>query len=97
MTLLRHAAREDANRAEIVAALKACGWICRRIKWPCDLLITKPGRHMLMAEIKATPKSKLTKAQKDAITDGFSVVVLRSVADVLRLSGVAPPPPEAVR
>lgn len=83
---MRTRARADVNQPEIVAALKACGWKVRNIKWPTDLLIVKPGRQMLLAEVKRDAKAKLTPDQLDAIEDGFQVVVLRSLEDVQRIS-----------
>jgi hypothetical protein len=88
VTLLRHAAREDANRAEIVDALKACGWEVIRLKAPADLLLTKPGRGLKLAEVKTGPKAKFTKAQLAVMARGFEILRLETVADVLRLSRV---------
>lgn len=85
---MRTKARTDANHVAISDALREDGWSIRYLKWPCDLLICKSGRHMLLAEVKTDDKSKLTPSQLDLITDGFPLVVLRTVDDVHRLTAL---------
>jgi hypothetical protein len=82
---MRLRAREDANRPEIVEALKAYGWKIRAVKWPCDLLICRDG-HLFCAEVKVDDKATLTLDQAALIVDGFPFVRLETADDVDRLT-----------
>lgn len=53
MVVRRHAAKVDANQAEIVAALKAAGATVEVIGQPVDLLVGYRGEWILM-EVKAS-------------------------------------------
>lgn len=80
---MRHAARTDANHAEISEALRSVGFGVRYVKWPADLVIAKFGR-MAFVEVK-TEEGHLTSDQRRLIDDGFPVFVVQTVADVERL------------
>ena len=61
---MRHAARVDANQADICAALRNAGanvWI---IGLPVDLLVGYRG-HTFLMEVKTTSKKRLTGLQAD--------------------------------
>lgn len=86
---MRNAARSDGNAREITAALRRCGWQVETIKYPADLLIVKPGRQMLLVEIKRDGKATFTDAQLDIQARGFPLIRIESVADVERLTAGA--------
>jgi hypothetical protein len=71
---MRHAARVDANQAEIVAALRAAGASVWIIGLPVDLLVGYRGKTLAM-EVKTTtgkrnPKpARHTELQKSFILD----------------------------
>lgn len=71
MSLNRHAAKADANQPEIVAALRAAGFVVWHIGWPVDLLVGC-GRAWLPMEIKAGKENenKLTSDQRKFIAVG---------------------------
>ena len=81
----RHAAKRDANEAEIIAALELCGASVVRLsqKGVPDLLIGYRGRTFL-AEVKSA-SGKLTDDQIKFREgwDGDSIAVLRNTDDVL--------------
>jgi len=61
---MRHAARVDVNKTQIVSALRAAGAFVYDLKLPVDLLVGYRNHTWLM-EIKANNKKKLTKLQQD--------------------------------
>jgi hypothetical protein len=61
---MRHAARVDANQAEICAALRNAGALVYIIGLPVDLLVGYKG-HTFLMEIKTTSKKRLTGLQAD--------------------------------
>ena len=61
---MRHAARVDANQAQIVSALRAAGAYVWIIGLPVDLLVGYKG-HTFLVEIKNGPKKSLTGLQAD--------------------------------
>jgi hypothetical protein len=61
---MRHAARVDANQANIVASLRAAGAYVWIIGLPVDLLVGYKN-HTFLVEIKTTSKKRLTKLQED--------------------------------
>ena len=80
---MRNAARTDANEAEIIAALRAAGYVVHRIKFPVDLLVGVPGAWLPM-EVK-TAKGKLTQEQARFLaTAPGPVAVVDSVESALR-------------
>jgi len=62
--MIRRAARVDANQAQIVSALRACGAYVWIIGLPVDLLVGYEGKTFLV-EIKDGPKKTLTRLQQD--------------------------------
>jgi hypothetical protein len=79
-------ARNDANHREITAALRRCGWQICNIRYPADLMITKPGRNILLVEIKRDANAKFTKAQLDIQARGFKLFRIETLEDVVRLT-----------
>lgn len=72
---MRHAARTDANQAEIIRALKSVGISVEYIKKPFDLVIYNPRKaETAFAEVKNPartsddPDSRMTKAQLEFIS-----------------------------
>ena len=61
---MRHAARIDANQAQIVSALRAAGAYVWIISLPVDLLVGYKG-HTFLVEIKTDAKKRLTALQDD--------------------------------
>ncbi len=92
---MRHAARVDANQAEIVAALRKAGASVWIIGLPVDLLVGFRGQSLLM-EVKTVtgkrdPKpSKHTQLQKDFMLEwrGGAVSTVTDVEGALRALGV---------
>lgn len=92
---MRHAARVDANQAEIVAAMRAAGASVWIIGLPVDLLVGHAGKSMPV-EIKTltgkrNPKpSKHTKLQLDfmATWRGGPVATVTDVESALRVLAV---------
>jgi hypothetical protein len=60
---MRYAARIDANKAQIVEALRLRGAYVWDLKLPVDLLVGHNGRTCLV-EIKRDEKAKLTGLQR---------------------------------
>ena len=92
---VRHAARVDANQAEIVAALRQAGASVWIIGLPVDLLVGFRGQSLLM-EVKTTtgkrnPKpARHTELQKGFMLDwrGGAVSTVTDVDGALRALGV---------
>ena len=92
---MRHAARVDANQAEIVAALRAAGASVWIIGLPVDLLVGFRGQSLLM-EVKTVtgkrnPKpSRHTQLQKDFMLTwrGGAVSTVTDVEGALHALGV---------
>jgi hypothetical protein len=68
--VMRHAARVDANQADIVAALRAAGASVWIIGLPCDLLVGYAGKTLIVEcktlTGKRNPKpARHTQLQKD--------------------------------
>ncbi len=89
-----HAKSVDVNQAEIVAALRACGYRVLTMHavgggFP-DLIVAKAGNVWLL-EVKAAT-GRLTPAQERFIEtwSGPSVHVVRSIAEALEAVGVEP-------
>jgi hypothetical protein len=61
---MRHAARVDANQAEICAALRNAGAWVYIIGLPVDLLVGYKG-HTFLMEIKTNSKARFTGLQVD--------------------------------
>lgn len=86
---MRRAARTDANKAEIVAALRAAGATVWDLKLPVDLLCGYKGKTLLM-ELKngraAPSQQKLTKLQASFMANwmGGPVVTVNDVEGALR-------------
>ena len=86
---MRRAARTDANKAEIVAALREAGATVWDLKLPVDLLIGYAGKTLL-AELKDGKKPpsarKLTPLQASfmATWTGGPVVTVNDVEGALR-------------
>lgn len=87
---MRRAARVDANHAEIVSALRKCGFQVldlSRVGGGCpDLLVCRAGKIRLV-EVKA-PKGRMTPEQL-AFVALWPVCVVRSVSDVVILDELA--------
>ncbi|MGH9158180.1 MAG: hypothetical protein ACRD1K_20620 [Acidimicrobiales bacterium] len=90
----RQAARIDPNQPEIVEALRKAGAQVYPIQWPFDLLVAFRGELHLL-EVKV-PGGGLGPDQKEmaqalALSGGYWVHVVRSVADALVAIGGGPP------
>jgi hypothetical protein len=91
---MRRAARTDANKAEIVAALREAGATVWDLRLPVDLLVgytdAQGKGHTLLMELKngrAIPSAqKLTKLQSTFMASwtGGPVVTVNDVAGALR-------------
>jgi len=73
---MRHAARVDANQAQIVEALRAAGAYVWIIGLPVDLLVGYKGKTMLV-EIKNGPRKRLTVLQSDFFDNWMGGVLVR--------------------
>lgn len=87
---MRHAARVDANQADICAALRSAGanvWI---ISLPVDLLVGYKG-HTFLMEVKTTSKKRLTGLQADFFEKwaGGTLCRVDSPQAALEMIGVA--------
>ena len=82
---MRHAARTDANQAEIVQALKRVGVSVEYIKLPFDLVVYNPRNHETsFVEVK-TDDGRLTQAQAEFIARWpGKIFVVRSADDAVR-------------
>ncbi len=84
----RRAAKVDSNHGEIVRALEQCGWLVCSLaplgKGVPDLLIYKAGKFVLV-EVKS-PKGAFNKLQGLFQAQGWPVVLIRTIDDVLRLN-----------
>ncbi len=85
---MRRAARTDANKAEIVEALRAAGCVVYDLKLPVDLLVGAGGKTLLV-EIKdgrkAPSAQKYTKLQASFMASwtGGPVATVRDVEGAL--------------
>lgn len=80
---MRHAAKTDANQAEILKALRSIGVAAEYIKLPLDLLICHQGSTALM-EVKM-PGEQLNKNQVEFIARWPGVVhVVRSAEEAVK-------------
>lgn len=92
---MRHAARVDANQAEIVAALRNAGASVWPIGLPVDLMVGLGGKTMLI-EVKTltgkrSPKpARYTKLQQDFMAQwrGGAVATVTDVEGALRAVGL---------
>ncbi len=81
MSLHRQAAQRDANEAELVRALRKCGFrVQLHSAWDLDLLCLRCKR-VTPVEVK-TAKGTLTVSQKKLLEEGWPLVVMRSTKDV---------------
>jgi hypothetical protein len=86
---VRYAARKDANKDDIVAALRQVGCYVYDLRQPVDLLASKAG-NAWMIEIKDGAKvpsaRKLTPAQVQFMRDwtGPKVITVTCVDEALR-------------
>lgn len=85
---MRTAARTDDNQAEIVAALRAAGYVVWVIKWPVDLLVGT-GKAWIAMEVKDCSKppsaQKLTPNQELFFAlGGGPMAVVNDVESALR-------------
>lgn len=80
MGINRHAARRDANEAEIVAALERIGCRVLRLK-EVDLLVCRRDELYLL-EIK-TRTGRVTASQQKLIDDGWPLAVVRSIPEAI--------------
>jgi hypothetical protein len=87
---MRHAARIDANKLEIVKTLRAAGFYVYDLKLPVDLLVGR-GRQTWLIECKDGKKPpsgrKLTALQADFLKNwtGGGLVVVTSPQEALEL------------
>jgi hypothetical protein len=82
---VRKHGRVDRNQAEIIGALRKCGWLVHDTSsqgggFP-DLVCSKNG-IVRLAEVKFA-RSKLTPEQSKFRQDGWPFIVLRTVEDVI--------------
>jgi hypothetical protein len=96
---VRRAARTDANKLDIVSALRSIGCTVYDLKMPVDLLVGRAGCTLLL-EIKRPPGPKggmkdrdHTPAQKSFLAswNGGPVATVDSVDSALRAAGVLLP------
>ena len=86
---MRHAARIDANQAQIVSALRAAGAYVWIISLPVDLLVGYEG-HTFLVEVKTDSKKRLTALQGDFFNNwsGSTLARIDSPDAALRMIGV---------
>jgi len=86
---MRHAARIDANQAQIVSALRAAGAYVWIISLPVDLLVGYKG-HTFLVEVKTNAKKRLTALQDDFFKNwsGSTLARIDSPEAALRMIGV---------
>jgi len=86
---MRHAARIDANQAQIVSALRAAGAYVWIIGLPVDLLVGYEG-HTFLVEVKTDAKKPLTALQGDFFNNwsGSTLARIDSPEAALRMIGV---------
>jgi len=86
---MRHAARIDANQAEIVSALRAAGAYVWIISLPVDLLVGYKD-HTFLVEIKTNAKKRLTPLQDDFFNNwsGSTLARIDSPEAALRMIGL---------
>ena len=86
---MRHAARIDANQAQIVSALRAAGAYVWIISLPVDLLVGYKG-HTFLVEVKTNAKKRLTALQDDFFNNwsGSTLARIDSPEAALRMIGV---------
>lgn len=90
---MRYAARTDANKAEIVCALRAAGCVVYDLKLPVDLAIWYEGkRTVMLIEIKDGNKPpsrrKLTDHQRDWMEAGLPFSIVTDVEGALAAARV---------
>ena len=84
---MSYARRTDTTHAEIVAALRALGWLVHdthALPNFVDAVGYRPRDGVVLFEFK-TGKGRLTKSQDKLIAKGWPVRVLRTAADAARL------------
>ncbi len=67
MSILRRAAKQDANQKELVESMQKMGAHVIRIGDPFDLLVTHRGRHFVV-EVKASEKQAASDAKSSKPT-----------------------------
>jgi Holliday junction resolvase len=80
------ARRVDGTHAEVMQALRACGWLVAdtsRLRGFVDLVAQKPGRTLLI-EVK-TATGKPTEAQRRLVQGGWWIVTVRSAEQAAQL------------
>lgn len=84
------ARKRDANEPAIVRALEQIGVKVQKVSAPgfCDLVVHHPHEGVLLLEVKAEKRGRLTPLQIAHWQDGWPVCIVRSVADALALFGV---------
>ena len=87
MTLNRNAKSRDHNEPEIVAALRAAGFLVHRSDRLCDLIVCErsTGRVTLL-EVKnpASGRPRLTPDQLRAVDDGWPLRVVTEPLEAIR-------------
>lgn len=86
---MRYAARTDANKDQIVVALRAAGAYVWDLKLPVDLLVGYAG-HTFLVEIKRDSKAPLTALQRTFFKNwsGGTLARIDSPDAALRMIGV---------
>ena len=86
---MRYAARVDANKDQIVTALRAAGAYVWDLKLPVDLLVGYAG-HTFLVEIKRDHKAPLTALQRTFFESwgGGTLARIDSPDAALRMIGV---------
>jgi hypothetical protein len=86
---MRYAARIDANKEQVVSALRAAGAYVWDLKLPVDLLVGYAG-HTYLMEIKRDGKAKFTPLQRDFFEAwaGGTLCRVDSPESALRMIGV---------
>ncbi len=83
---MSYARRVDRTHAEVMNALRKCGWLVQdtsRLKGWCDLTAARAGR-VLLIEVK-TLKGKPTSAQLELIAAGWPILTVRSADEAAKL------------
>lgn len=94
MSLPRYARKVDTSQADIVAGLRACGYVVMVLGYPVDLLVYRGDCGLRLLECKtlygkSNPKARIDKRQKEqteflALTKTPIVTTLEEALDALQ-------------
>jgi hypothetical protein len=89
----RYAKRTDNTQAAIVEAIRAAGWGCWVIGWPCDLLCHRPDKGFRTLECKSPrnrrgdPRLDKRQAQQRAFVELTATPYVTTPEEALRALG----------